>query len=303
MLVPLAERFAAFYCTLFLVPKRTGGWRPLINLQRLNLYIHPESLKMESLQTIFQAVQPADWMISVDLQDAYLHIPILPAFRKYLRFAVGQTHLQFQALPFGLCTSPRVFTKILISTLVPLWEKGLRIYHDLDDILLLASNPDLLVYHREILLQSLRELGWLIHSDKSQLAPTQQMIYLGAMFNTQEGTVSLPPPKLRIVIQRMIKVIRSPYLMASQCLSLIGTMSSCIPLIPWAHWHLMYFQTGFSSSPCLPSDCQPLGSPSGRPVRLSEEFGKYRGKEASIRTLVSWVVKLIQKAYRVYFSD
>lgn len=172
----------------------------MIDLKRLNRYIRPESFKMDSLQTIIQAVQPMDWMISVNLQDAYLHVPILPAFQKYLRFAVGQTHLQFQALPFGLCTSPRVFTKILISALAPLREKGLRIYHYLDDILLLASSPDQLVHHREILLQSPRELGWLINSEKSQLTLTQQMIYLGAMFDTHEGTVSLPPLKAKTII-------------------------------------------------------------------------------------------------------
>lgn len=243
--VPLAEHFAGFYSTLFLVPKRTGGWRPVIDLKRLNRHIHPESFKMESLQMIIQAVQPTDWMISIDLQDAYLHVPILPAFQKYLRFAVGWIHLQFQALPFGLCTSPRVFTKILISALVPLRERGLRIYHYLDDILLLASSPGQLVYHRDILLQSLRELGWLINSGKSQLAPTQRMIYLGAMFDTREGTVSLPSLKMRIIIQKMLKTIASRYLTASQCLSLIGTMSACIPMIPWAHWHLRYFQMGF----------------------------------------------------------
>lgn len=32
---------------------------------------------------------------------------------------------------------------------------------------------------------------------------------------------------------------------ASQCLSLLATISSCNPMIPWAHWHLRQFQLGF----------------------------------------------------------
>lgn len=78
---------------------------------------------MESLQTIIQMVQPGDWMISVDLQDAYFHVAILPAFQKYLRMAVAHKHLQFQFLLFGLCTSLRVFSKVLITVLAPLRER------------------------------------------------------------------------------------------------------------------------------------------------------------------------------------
>lgn len=30
-----------------------------------------------------------------------------------------------------------------------------------------------------------------------------------------------------------------------KCPSLKGTVSSCIPLVPWSHWHLRYFQSSF----------------------------------------------------------
>lgn len=235
------EYFTGFYSTLFLVQKKTDVRRPVIDLKRLNRYIHLESFKMESLQTIIQFIQPGDWLISVDLQDAYLHVSILPYFQKYLRFAVGHVHLQFQALPFGLCTSPQVFTKVSISVLAPLRERGLRIYHYLDDILLLSNNPDQLIVHREILLQSLSELGWLVNHRKNQLIPMQQMIYLGAMFDTDLATVSLPQQKMEGIIQKMLKTIQKSHLSASQCLSLIGMMSSCIPLVLWSHWHLRHF--------------------------------------------------------------
>ena len=49
----------------------------------------------------------------LDLKDAYFHIGIHPADRRYLRFCHNGTSWQFTVLPFGLSTSPRVFTKIL----------------------------------------------------------------------------------------------------------------------------------------------------------------------------------------------
>lgn len=67
-------------------------------------FFHQERFRMETLLTICQAVQPGDWMISIDLKDAYFHVPIAEDFQKFLRFAVNHTHLQFTCLLFGLTT-------------------------------------------------------------------------------------------------------------------------------------------------------------------------------------------------------
>ena len=69
---------------------------------------------METANKVRQAIQPNDWAISLDLTDAYLHVPIHRQSRKYLRFCLkGQTY-QFKALPFGLATSPYVFTRVMV---------------------------------------------------------------------------------------------------------------------------------------------------------------------------------------------
>ena len=50
---------------------------------------------------------PGEWVSSIDLSDAYLHIPIHPSSRKYLRFCYKAQVFQFTSLPFGLATAPR----------------------------------------------------------------------------------------------------------------------------------------------------------------------------------------------------
>lgn len=98
--------------------------------------------------------------------------------------------------PFRPWTSPRVFTKVLISVLAPLQEFGLRVYHYLDDVLLLlAKDPIQLVENRKILLSALSNFGWKVNQEKSHLTPIQEMIYLDPLFNTAKGTVSFPPQK------------------------------------------------------------------------------------------------------------
>ena len=75
-----------FYSRLFLVPKPHQRWRPVIDLSRLSTFLHIEKFKMETPESIRTSLIPGEWVSSIDLSDAYLHIPIHPNSRKYLRF-------------------------------------------------------------------------------------------------------------------------------------------------------------------------------------------------------------------------
>lgn len=43
---------------------------------------------METLKSVIQSLNTGDWAFSIDLSDAYLHVPINSESRKFLRFAV-----------------------------------------------------------------------------------------------------------------------------------------------------------------------------------------------------------------------
>ena len=90
-----------FYSCLFLVPKPHQRWRPIIDLSRLNTFLLVERFKMETPESIRASLVPGEWVSSIDLSDAYLHIPIHPNSRKYLRFCHRLQMFQFTSLPFG----------------------------------------------------------------------------------------------------------------------------------------------------------------------------------------------------------
>ncbi len=75
-----------FYSRLFLVPKKNGKLRPVLDLSALNAYMLVEHFKMETARSIRGTIQQGDWAVSIDLRDAYLHVPMRPSSRKYLRF-------------------------------------------------------------------------------------------------------------------------------------------------------------------------------------------------------------------------
>ncbi|XP_069827928.1 uncharacterized protein [Dendropsophus ebraccatus] len=115
--VPHGEIEQGFYSTLFLVQKPDLSFRVIINLKPLNRFLKYQRFKMESIKSTINLLQKNCFMASIDLKDAYLHVPIHKQYQKYLRIAIrinnNLCHLQFQALPFGIAIAPRVFTKII----------------------------------------------------------------------------------------------------------------------------------------------------------------------------------------------
>lgn len=72
--VPLANSKLGFFIRYFLVPKKDGKLRPILNLRNLNCLLMRRLFKMLILKQILAQVCPGDWFISVDLKDAYFHI-------------------------------------------------------------------------------------------------------------------------------------------------------------------------------------------------------------------------------------
>ena len=74
----IVEPDPGFYNRLFLVPKKGGTWRPVLDVSRLNKYISKTKFSMETSQSVREAIGREDWMISLDMKDAYFYIPIHP---------------------------------------------------------------------------------------------------------------------------------------------------------------------------------------------------------------------------------
>jgi len=102
-----------FTSRLFTVPKRMGDLCPCLNLHPLNQLIPHQHFKMEMVKVVCNLINKGDYMTSIDLQDAFLHVLIHSSLHKYLQFHWKGKQYQFRVLPFGLSLAPFVFTKIL----------------------------------------------------------------------------------------------------------------------------------------------------------------------------------------------
>ena len=90
----------------FLVPKNTGDLCPVIHLSHLNGHLVIPQFKMETQASVRSSIRESKWTMSIDIPDAYLHVPMARPAWKYLWFMVNGPVYQF-----SLAISPWEFTK------------------------------------------------------------------------------------------------------------------------------------------------------------------------------------------------
>ena len=227
-----------FYSHVFLVPKKNGQLRPVINLRPLNRVLHTPHFQMETVGSITAAIQPGDWATSLDLTDAYFHIPIAPWFRKYLRFVVRGKVYQFRALPFGLAPAPLVCTRVHAPLAVHLHAQGILFHRYLDDLLIRAQSSLLCQQWTEQTLRLLSDLGLGVNLDKSELTPSQDFVYVGVRFRTDVGLCTPPPERLASAHQACQQMAQAGAAPARAWLSLLGILGSLEKLVPLGRLHI-----------------------------------------------------------------
>ena len=139
---------------------------------------------MESVASISAAATPGDWeTVSLDLTDGYFHVQIAQWFRKYLRFVINGQAYQFYALPFGLASDPRIFTKMIAPMATHLLSRGISLHSFIDDILVKAISRDQLLSWTIIVINTLMTMGYKINLTKSMLEPTRLCLHRSQVSN------------------------------------------------------------------------------------------------------------------------
>lgn len=96
----------------FMVPKPDGIKRLNIDLRTLNLHIANRHLRMAGLRDLAYSIKPGDSIILWNIADAYFHIAVHPRHVKFCTICINGTLWEIPILPFGLKTSPYIFSKV-----------------------------------------------------------------------------------------------------------------------------------------------------------------------------------------------
>ena len=244
---PAPPNSKGFYSRIFLIPKKDMTWRPIIDLSSLNQYLEIPAFRMETPESIRLATQKNDWATSIDLKDAYLHIPIHPGTRKFLRFAYQNKIWQFKNLPFGLSPAPWLFTRLMDQDKIMANKKGLILNQYLDDWLIRSQDKNLLISQTNWLLNLCMTLGLQVNYAKSELVPTQTYNFVGYRYVNQEHKVYPTDSRRQLIKEKIRSFLSKRSQTAKTWTRLLGLLSVTEKLVPQGRLNLREIQYALKS--------------------------------------------------------
>ena len=167
---------AEFLRNLVLVNKKDEGHLLVINLKCLNNFITYELFKMEEMHLIKDLLQKHDFLIKIDLKDAYFGIALDESSRKYIRFQWEENLYKFLCLCSGLCPVPLIFAKLLKISIAFLRRINVRIIL-LDGMLVMVQTLNEISQAKETLIFLLQNLGFLLLFKMSQLTSVKERVF------------------------------------------------------------------------------------------------------------------------------
>ena len=227
---------------VFLRQKPDGSSRLILNLKSLNSHMIVEKFKMETFSMASDILRDGDFMAKVDLKDAFYSVEVAKEHRKYLRFQVNKTLWEFQRMPNGLCSAPRLFTKLLKPVVAHLREMGIQLVIYLDDIWICSSSHASTVKQVTKVVELVTSLGFQLNAKKSILEPTQNIEFLGFVISSNPMSISLPPEKAEDIANLAAKLLNTTRVTLRQLAAWIGKLQATEMAIIEARLHIRQTQ-------------------------------------------------------------
>ena len=267
---------AGHYSRLFLRPKATGGWRPILDLSMLNEHIVTPKFHQETVESIRRSLKKDHWTFSIDLKDAFFQVPVHPKSRKFLRFLFNEEVYQYRVLPFGMAPSPYVFTRVVVQVKELLQREGHQLFQFLDDWLGQCPDRDLAVQRASASVNLCKELGLVLNDEKSELVPQQEFDYVGMHCDLRDYMVSVTERNVMNILGKVSNFLTRDVWTAKEWQSLLGVLQSQCQYMAQGNLHLRPLQFH------LKAQWRQLTGDPRDPVSLSTEVRE---------TLAWWLVR------------
>ena len=289
-IAPSAVEKDQFISEIFLVKKKNGKFRPVINLKNLNKFIQYHHFKQENLDLVLNSVGKNYFFTSLDMSDAYFSIPIEKSYRKYLKFYWKGNLYEFCALPFGISSAPRVFTKVVKVIFSQIRSFGISSFFYIDDSFFQDPSYNSCLAYTNKVYDFIESLGFSINDEKSVIIPCQRITFLGYIIDSVQFKVYLPEDKIDKIVKLSEFCLRKKVVKMKIVAQLIGLYNSArygILLAPLFHRYLDVDKTkslstannDYDSDMCLSTEgrneilwwLQNIHKMNGKPIRHEEE--------------------------------
>eukprot|EP00794_Sanderia_malayensis_P010704 gene10704-11849_t len=189
---------------------------------------------METIHSILNLVTPHCWMASIDLKDAYYSVKIHESYQKYLKFKFEGQLFQYTTYANGLSSCPRRFTKLLKPPLSELRLMNHIVSAYIDDLYLQGASFEGCVHTVVDTITLFDNLGFVIHPEKSQFIPKQQVTFFGFVIDSITMRVYLTDTRRQKLSDHVNKICQTTNdLSIEHIAQIIGYIVSSLPAVQY----------------------------------------------------------------------
>lgn len=170
------------------VRKKDGSTRCCIDFRKVNECTKKDAYPLPRTQDCLDSLAGAVWFSTMDITSAYNQIKVKEEDIPKTAFVSKYGLFEYTTMPFGLCTAPATFQRVMELALSGLQWNTCLIY--LDDVIVFASSlPEMITRLRDVL-SRIRKAGLKLKPSKCHLFQ-EEVKFLGHVVN---GNGVLPDP-------------------------------------------------------------------------------------------------------------
>ena len=214
----------------------SGKKRLILDLRYVSLHVFKRKFRCEDISAALQIFSKGFYLFKFDFKSGY-HVEIFPDHRKYLAFSWvfgdgAVKYFQFAVLPFGLSSAPYLFTKLLRPILTSWRSNGIPMAIFLDDGLGGGFNAIKAKINSLAVRADLTRYSFLINEEKSLWEPVQVITWLGTVFDTNQGLISVTDRRIS-KLKNSINLIGNADCKIVKVRDLASVVGQVISLTPW----------------------------------------------------------------------
>lgn len=150
---------------MFLVKKKDGSFRPVIDFRKVNEVTVPDVYPLPVLSELLQSIGKGNSVFtSLDLKSGFWQIPLATQSREITAFSTPSGHYEWLRCPMGLRNAPLTCQRLVNTLFAGIIGNGLFVY--LDDLILVSKNLDSHLAKLEVVLQKLSQAGLTLNIQK-----------------------------------------------------------------------------------------------------------------------------------------
>ncbi|KAK8771367.1 hypothetical protein V5799_025390 [Amblyomma americanum] len=159
-----------------LVKKKDGTLRFCVDYRRLNKITKKDVYPLPRIDDELDRLCNAKYFSSMDLKSGYWQIEVVEKDREKTAFITPDGLYEFKVMPFGLCSAPATFQRVMDTVLAGLKWQTCLVY--LDDVVVFAANFDNHLRRLATVLEAIESSGLTLKPEKCRFA-YDELLFLG----------------------------------------------------------------------------------------------------------------------------